>query len=223
MLGDWQAIGKPTAKAEVEAACARALADPELRFESACQQIEREAARKFDNNLSSALSGLLAKLEEQTMEGLAQDDPAAWARHAVSMLQDLVGSSYVSEHESGWRRSRLGRILVDAIQKVAGEWDKKLATVCYDLMEHSGRRVAAAEAALQRLIEFCRETAATQAGQLEQQLEQLEPDDALVLVQQRSLLRSGESQSSCGSTERSMDGPGAYADHLQDNLNDLEV
>src|SRR5438552_3813574 len=170
LLGDWQAIGKPTAKAEVEAACARALADPELRFESACQQIEREAARKFDNNLSSALSGLLAKLEEQTMEGLAQDDPAAWARHAVSVLQDLVGSSYVSEHESGWRRSRLGRALVEAIQKVAGDWDQKLSAVCFDVMEHTGRRVAAAEAALHRLIDFCRETASTQARQLEEQL-----------------------------------------------------
>ena len=152
------------------ASAVRALADPDLRFESACAQIEKEAARKFDNNLVGALSSLLASLEEQTMEGLAQDDPGVWARHAVRLLQDLVGESYGSEHESGWRRSRLGRILVDAIQKVAGEWDKKLATVCYDLMEHSGRRVAAAEAALQRLIEFCRETAATQARQLEHQL-----------------------------------------------------
>src|SRR6266852_7235265 len=104
------------------------------------------------------------------MEGLAQDDPAAWARHAVSLLQDLVGSSYISEHESGWRRSRLGRALAEALQKVAGEWDKKLSAVCFDVMEHSGRRVAAAEAALQRLIEFCRETSATQARQLEEQL-----------------------------------------------------
>jgi hypothetical protein len=170
LLGDWQKIGEPTAQAEVEAACARALADPELRFESACAQIEKEAARKFDNNLAGALSSLLTSLEEQTMQGVAQDDPGAWARHAIRLLQDLVGESYGMEHESGWRRSRLGRTLVEAIQKVAGEWDKKLATICHDLMEHSGRRVAAAEAALHRLIEFCRETSATQAGQLEQQL-----------------------------------------------------
>src|SRR5205807_1568782 len=87
LLRDWQTIGEPTAQAEVEAACARALADPDLRFESACAQIEKEAARKFDNNLVGALSSLLASLEEQTMEGLAQDDPGVWARHAVRLLQ----------------------------------------------------------------------------------------------------------------------------------------
>src|SRR5205807_2605770 len=34
LLQDWQGTGDPTAQAEVEAACARALADPELRFEA---------------------------------------------------------------------------------------------------------------------------------------------------------------------------------------------
>jgi hypothetical protein len=64
--------------------------------------------------------------------------------------------------------------LAEAIQKVAAEWDKKLSTVCHDVMEHSGRRVAAAEAALHRLIEFCRETTATHIKQLEQQLKRTE-------------------------------------------------
>jgi eukaryotic-like serine/threonine-protein kinase len=176
LLGDWQTIGEPTAQAELEAACARALADPELRFESACIQIEKEAARKFDNNLAGALTSLLTSLEEQTLQGTAQDDPGAWARHALSVLHDLVGSSYVNEHESGWRRSRLGRALAEAIQKVAGDWDKKLSTVCFDLMEHSGRRIATAEAGLRRLIAFCQETAASHAARLEQQIKRTQQE-----------------------------------------------
>jgi hypothetical protein len=205
LLGDWQTIGEPTAIAEVESACARALADPELRFEAACAQIEKEAARKFDNNLLGALSGLLASLEEQTMEGVAQDDPGAWARHAVGLLQDLVGTSYRPEHESGWRRSRLGRALAEAIQKVAGEWDKKLSTVCFDLMEHSGRRVAAAETALKRLVEFCQETGSSNNAQLEQQLKRtLQAREHLEAALQDCLIHSSRFSFFGGRTRRQL-------------------
>ncbi len=208
LLGDWQAMGEPTAMAEVEAACARATADPELRFEAACIQIEKEAARKFDNNLAGSLAGLLASLEEQTLQGVAQDDPAAWARHAVGLLQDLVGTTYRPEHESGWRRSRLGRALAEAIQKVANDWDKKLSTVSFDLMEHSGRRVSAAEAALRRFVEFCQETAAAHTGQLEQQLKRtLQAREHLEAALQDCLINSNRFSLFGGRTRRQLTCP----------------
>jgi hypothetical protein len=205
LMSDWQAMGEPTAVAEVEAACARATADPELRFEAACIQIEKEAARKFDNNVAGSLASLLASLEEQTLQGVAQDDPAAWARHAIGLLQDLVGTSYRPEHESGWRRSRLGRALAEAIQKVANDWDKKLSTICFDLMEHSGRRVAAAEAALKKLVDFCQETAAAHSAQLEQQLKRtLQAREHLEAALQDCLVNSSRFSLFGGRTRRQL-------------------
>jgi hypothetical protein len=170
LLNEWQAIGEPTAQVEVEAGCARALADPELRFEAICGRLEKEASIQFDNNLGGALTGLLATLEDQSWQTAALDDPGGWSQHSLDLVQEFVGVSFGEEHGSGWRRSRLGRAFTNAINKLAAEWDAKLCQTGFSLMEHPGRRVAAAEAALKRFVQFCQETSAAHTKSLEQQL-----------------------------------------------------
>jgi serine/threonine protein kinase len=170
LLNDWQVIGEPTAQVEVEAGCARALADPELRFEAVCGRLEKDASVQFDNNLVGALTGLLATLETQSQQTVALDDPAGWSQHSLDLIQEFVGVSFGEEHGSGWRRSRLGRALSQAINKLAGEWDEKLSQAAFGLMEHPGRRVAAAEAALKRFAQFCQDASASHAKSLEQQV-----------------------------------------------------
>src|SRR5207245_5231662 len=65
LLADWQATAEPTASAEIEAACARALADPDLRFESICAQTEEGARVPSEGAPAEVLAGVLAGLEEQ--------------------------------------------------------------------------------------------------------------------------------------------------------------
>src|SRR5262249_41183115 len=83
LLEEWQAGGEPTATAEVEAACARVLADPDLRPEALTARIEDEARGLLDGSPAEVLTRLLATLEEQAQQSLAQDDPGNWARQAV--------------------------------------------------------------------------------------------------------------------------------------------
>jgi len=172
LLEEWQAAGDPTATAEVEAACARVLADPDLRLEALTARLEAESYGLLEGTPGEALTRLLATLEEQAMQSLAQDDPGNWARQAVTRVREWSGAGLTAGpvREAGeWRRSRLSRALEAAAQKLAKEWDARLAETAFALMEHPGRRVAAAEAALGRFLRFCTETADANAALLAQQ------------------------------------------------------
>ncbi len=92
MLEEWQASGAPTATAEVEAACARVLADPDLRLEALTARIEAEARELLDGTPGEALTRLLASLEEQALQSVAQDDPGNWARQAVTRVREWSGA-----------------------------------------------------------------------------------------------------------------------------------
>jgi serine/threonine protein kinase len=172
LLEDWQAAGEPTATAEVEAACARALADPDLRPDALTSRIEAEARGLLDGTPGEALTRLLAMLEEQAQQSLAQDDPGNWARQAVGRVREWSGAGLTAApvRETGeWRKTRLSRALEAAAQKLAAEWDARLAEAAFALMEHPGRRVAAAEAALGRFLRFCTQAADANAALLSQQ------------------------------------------------------
>jgi serine/threonine protein kinase len=174
LIDDWMAPDMPTAQAELEAACARVLADPGLRPEALSARIEEGASAGVQTDFlgtpAEALTGLLASLEEQSQQSVAMDDPGNWARQALGKVRDLVGTgSDLAPETPDWRKSRLHRALAAAAQKVAEEWDKDLAKTLWGLMEHPGRRVAAAEAAIQSLQKFCVESAEAHRRRLEQQ------------------------------------------------------
>lgn len=171
LLKEWQALGEPTALAEVEAACARTLADPELRFDALCGHIEASASTGFDGNLSAALTGLLSSLEEQSQQSIAQEDSGNWARQALGRIQDWVGGGKGSgsKHDSDLQKSKLSRALLAATQKIAEQWDQKLSDVAFGLMEHPGKRVAASEVALKRFVQFAHDTATAHFARLDQQ------------------------------------------------------
>jgi len=172
LLEEWQATGDPTATAEVEAACARVLADPDLRPEALTARIEAAAFGQLDGSPAEALTRLLATLEEQAQQSLAQEDPGNWARQAVTRVREWFGAGLSAGpvREAGeWRMSRLSRALEAAAQKLAAECDTRLADTAFALMEHPGKRVAAAEAALLRFTHFCSTTAAANVAPLEQQ------------------------------------------------------
>jgi hypothetical protein len=72
-------------------------------------------------------------------------------------LQEWIGAPFTTEHESAWKQSRLGKALTAAVVQLAQEWDDRLSQVAMAQMEHRGRRLAAAEFALQRFMDFCRQ------------------------------------------------------------------
>ncbi|MFN4260129.1 MAG: tubulin-like doman-containing protein [Gemmataceae bacterium] len=171
LLEEWQAVSEEEDSAELEAACARALADPGLRFEAVCASIEESAQIPSEGLPAEALTALLSHLEEQSQQMIALEDPGSWAKQALSRVRDWIGVSLQAETESGWRRSRLGRSFSTAIQQVALTWEEKLTEVAFGLMEHPGRRVAEAEAALTRFIQFCQDAVANQHARFEQQVQ----------------------------------------------------
>lgn len=175
LLQLWQAAGAPTAKTEVEAACASALADPELRPESIAGHIEDSATILLEGRPGEALTSLLASLEEQSLTSVALDDPGNWARQSLGRVREWTGVTSPSNGASGvassfneWQRSRLSRALKQSAEKLAEEWEKKLGEAAFALMEHPGQRVAAAEAALTQFMNFCQETAQSYTGRLVQ-------------------------------------------------------
>jgi hypothetical protein len=180
VVADWQEEGEPTALAEADAACARLLADPGLRPEALQASIEENALRHLDGLApGEALTALLAALEEQSLQFVAQDDPGNWARQALVRVQEWLGGGWQAHTSTGglvsarvagdFRKSKLSRSLDAAAQQVAEEWDEKLSKTAFGLMEHPGKRVAAAETAFARLLQFCEEAHASLATRIDQQ------------------------------------------------------
>jgi hypothetical protein len=178
LIEEWQAEGEPTAQAEVQAACAKVLADIEVRAEALAGEIEAAASASLGSTPAEALTGLLAKLEEQSQQSVALEDPENWARQAVSRVRELVGAGAMSDaagHGGSstlgeWRKSRLSRALMAAAEQVAQEWEASLSGTAFALMEHPGRRVAAAQAALEHFVRFCKEFSAAHGARRQQQV-----------------------------------------------------
>jgi hypothetical protein len=174
LIDDWMRTDEPNAQAEIEAACARAMADPGLQPENLAARIEQAASNTPHTELGAtpaeALTSVLSTLEEQSQQSVAQDDPGNWARQALARVREWVGTASESSLEGAdWKKSRLGRALTTAAQKVAEEWDKELTKALFRLLDPPGRRVAAAEQAFHRLEKFCLEASQSYQQRLEQQ------------------------------------------------------
>jgi serine/threonine protein kinase len=154
---------------EIEAACAKALADPGLRPEALAGRIEELAGAALDGPPGEALARTLSALEEQATQFVAQDDPGNWARQALARVREWLGSG-LSAHQTRdtgeWRKSRLSRALETAIDQAAAEWDDRLMQAAARLMETPGARVVAAEAAMTAFAAFCQEQAGAAGDRL---------------------------------------------------------
>lgn len=115
------------------------------------------------------LAGMLAKLEEQMVQQVANDDPVNWAKQALNRIRDFVGTGTDDNDINEWRKTRLTRALVTAAQKVAEDWDRELSKDLFDLMNYPGARVIAAEQALDQVQEICGKAADGQREALDHQ------------------------------------------------------
>jgi hypothetical protein len=161
-----------TAHDLLEAAQARVLADPELQAGALANRILDLASQQLEGSPRELLTRLLSGIEEQSQQMVAQDDPGAWARQALTRVQDWLGSGLQLPGTTtvGQRRkSRLTHALEHAASGLAEQWEQHFGAAAASLMEHPGARVALAEAALHRFLRYCREATEAHQQRLQQQ------------------------------------------------------
>jgi serine/threonine protein kinase len=164
--------GRESAPDLLDAAHARLVADTELLPDALANRILELAGRQLENSPRELLTHLLSAIEEQSQQMVAQDDPAAWARQALTRVQDWLGGGLQPPGTTSvgpQRKSRLTRALEGAAAKLAEQWDQRLGAAVAGLMEHPDRRIAIAEAAVGRFIGYCREAIEAQQQRLQQQ------------------------------------------------------
>jgi hypothetical protein len=176
LMDDWQEGGADPSgltkqeQSLLQAALARVLADPELQAGPLTARLSELAAEHMDGQPREVLTRLLSQAEEQSRQSLAHDDAGAWARQTFGRMRDWLGSgvSPPGVNVMQQRKSPLTKALEQAAADLAKEWDGRLRDVLRDLMDHGGRRVALAEAAVARLIQFCDERLAHFHKELQQ-------------------------------------------------------
>jgi serine/threonine protein kinase len=178
LIDGWLASNEAEVSSEAVAAvdgfAARVAVEPGLTPEALTRQIEAispNVLNELATTPAEALTRLLANLEEQSLQAVAQDDPANWARQAINRIREWIGSGSNCDQEiNEWRRTRLSRSLGLSAQKVAEFWDQKLSAEMFGMMEYPGARVAGAELALALLQKFCQQSIQALRAQIEQQM-----------------------------------------------------
>ncbi len=177
LIEQWIAVGPMSLshdeEAEIQAYIAKLVKLPDFMPPALAQRIEKNTQAgtptEPGNTPGEVLAGMLAKLEEQLLQPLAQEDPANWAKQALTRIKDWLGAGEGESDLGEWRKTRLTRALASASQKVADEWDQYLSKDLFALMESPGGRVAAAETALEHVRKHCLKVAESHVGQLAQQ------------------------------------------------------
>jgi hypothetical protein len=161
LLEEWQAEGEPSALDELEAAYARLAADPEWRPEALVDRVSEIVTPLLEDRPGDQLTKLLVAIEDQAGQFIARDDPGGWARQALNRVKDWLGSGVQAAGVTSLqqKKSKLTRALEAAAGQVAEQRESEMIEVVFGLMEHPGRRVAAAEAALARLIALLNQAA----------------------------------------------------------------
>jgi eukaryotic-like serine/threonine-protein kinase len=118
---------------------------------------------------SDVLTEMLAKIEEQILQPVAQDDPGGWARQALNRIREWIGNSDGELDVGDWRKTKLNRALSGCTQKIIEEWDQRLGQEFGTLMEIPGAHLIAAEAAVAKLKHGFLQAADTQAEKLRHQ------------------------------------------------------
>jgi eukaryotic-like serine/threonine-protein kinase len=168
LLREWQEPELTDALAEVEAVCARALSDPGLHGETLAAQIER-AAYSPEGTPAEITGRLLDEMSEDAKRLEVESNPGFWAQHAIEQLDEWIGTFGSSHDSQVVRRSRFSVLFANAVQFAAEEWERRLLQHVAVLMDRPGRRLAAMEEGLARLITFCDEAAHAQLEVIEQQ------------------------------------------------------
>ena len=178
LIEEWTAAGDDSmserAKEELQELISKTVNDPGWQTDALMGRIEActqaGSALEAGKNPGEVLAGILAKLEEQSLQPVAQEDPGNWAKQALTRIREWVGAGGEADHEiNDWRKTRLTRSLGVAAQKIAEEQDRQLSKKLLALMEKPGARIARAENAYLQLQKYFVKAAESQKEKINQQ------------------------------------------------------
>ncbi len=156
LLSEWQAAGPLHSYRPVDQLCAKMQITPGLQPDAIATRLEKMATAG-QATFTETLARLIAELEADL--AAATDDAPAWAKRAFERVVQLVGSSGNDAGGASFLQSRVTRTLNQTVLELANEFTKKLNEYAIELMEVPGKRIAAAEAALSRMAQFCAKNA----------------------------------------------------------------
>jgi hypothetical protein len=177
LIEDWCKTGEQNVSAEaypeIDRLVAHIIHHEKLTPEAIAQTIESHCSVGAPTDAVTApgevLSSMLAKLDEQSMQPVAQDDPGNWAKQAMNRVKEWVGSGDGDAELGEWRKTKLTRALAAVTTKLIDEWDKKIGKEFVALLEVAGARLAASEVAVEQLQAWYHQAAEVQAERLREQ------------------------------------------------------
>ena len=134
------------------------------------EQANAGAAGEVNATPGELLSRMLAKLEDQLVQSVAQEDAGNWCKQAMSRIREWMGAGSDDQEYTEWRKTKLARALAGSSTKIAEQWEQRVTKDVYDLMAFSGARVAGSEIAMQSLHQHFHKAADAQAHLYQQQL-----------------------------------------------------
>jgi hypothetical protein len=138
----------------IASTCARAASDPECRFEAIGARLGQENVPDANLDIHAALGRLLAELDAQSRQPVAEDDPASWCPKALERVRQWFGGGYAGS-QTMWQKGVLSQAMDQAVSQAADTWDKRFLGVALGVLELPGGRLAAAAEAITHLQAEC--------------------------------------------------------------------
>jgi eukaryotic-like serine/threonine-protein kinase len=169
LLKTWRNTAPPGNPKPIKDLVAQVTSDPRLKPDDVEQQIDREAIRGTEGGPADQIERWLTGLEGQANPSGRRGEAGPWSRAVWEQARDLIGTRPVGEHDSTVRRSRLSKVLDEAIKRTAEAWGNEFAAATLVLEEYPGHRLGAVETALQKFASWCSDVA-THADKKTEQL-----------------------------------------------------
>jgi hypothetical protein len=168
LLKIWRNESAPVDCSLVDQLVASISCDARVKPEEIQHQIELEAVRGAEGGPAEQIERWLNGLEGQMNPSARRPEAGTWARGVWDQARDLIGSRPTGDQDSTVRRSRLSKLLEDAIKRTADAWGNEFAEAVRCLETHPGHRIAAIELSLRKLAAWCADKATIADKKVEQ-------------------------------------------------------
>jgi len=152
LLLEWQDQGPLHSYAPVEDLWNKMKATPALQPDSVQARLEK-AVSGGKEPLAATLKSLIDRLESDVAAGI--EDPAVWGKKAMDTVSNWVGTAGMEDPSGSFLHSKVSRSLNQAVLDISNDLTARLNDHAIKLMEMPGKRIAATEAALHRMVQFC--------------------------------------------------------------------
>ncbi|MCE9563020.1 MAG: protein kinase [Planctomycetes bacterium] len=155
LLKTWRDGANPAESPQAEEYFQRITSDPRLKPEKVEEQLEQEFTRGPEGAVGEQIDRWLTGLEGQISPTTRSSESGKWSRGVWDQARELIGSRPTNENDSTVARSRLSKVLEDAIKRAAEVWANEFSAACRPLEELPGHRLGMVEIVLKRLSRWC--------------------------------------------------------------------